>query len=124
MTTKEFKRALALLVKNDYGFEVFNTNKHLFRFSFYHLNSTYNAFCTSVYYGNKWSESTVEWQYATKNKKIEKIVKKVVDFAVEYYQKYGNFDLVEQEIEYYKKLSDMVFEAKYSLNTMFHTEEL
>ncbi len=123
MTTKEFKRAFALLVKNDYGFEVYNANRNLFRFSFYHLNSTYNAFCSSVYFNNKWSESTVNWQYAAENKKIEKIVKKIVDFAVEYYQKYGNFDLVEKEIEYYEKLSDMVFEAKYSINTMFHTEE-
>lgn len=107
----------------DYGFELYNYNNNVIRFSFYHLNSVYNAFCVSVFYRDKWTDPNIELQYADGNKKAEKHAKQIVNSIINLYKLQKNFDLVLSEIEYYKKRADAVFNAKYSIETTLHTEE-
>lgn len=81
---QELKNALYQLVKMDYGFEIYNDNNNLVRFSFYHLGSVYNAFCTAVKVNSEdnFSEPLINWQYATPNKKAEKYACKVVSAII------------------------------------------
>lgn len=121
MTNQQFKNCLYQLVKNDYGFELYNHNDNIIRFSFYHLNSIYNAFCTAVFFNGKWCAPSVNWQHAAENKRIANYVEKIVAFMAEYQKKYGNIEWCINEIEYYSKLADSVFHAKYDVKIMLHT---
>ena len=71
------KNSLYQLLKMDYGFELYNYNENVIRFSFYHLNSVHNAFCTSVYFRDKWSDPQIYIQYATHNARAEKHAKQI-----------------------------------------------
>lgn len=119
---QELKNALFQLVKMDYGFEVYNDNENIVRFSFYHLGSVYNAFCTAVKINGdeKFSEPSVEWQYAMPNKKAEKYAYKVVSAIIQL--KAVKYNGYAEEVEYYKNLSEMVYKAKYSTEVWLHTE--
>lgn len=121
MTNQQFKNCLYQLVKNDYGFEMYNHNDNIIRFSFYHLNSTYNAFCTTVFFNNKWCAPSVNWQYATENKRIANYTEKIVAFMAGYQEKHGNIEWCLNEIEYYSKLANNVFHAKYDIGIVLHT---
>lgn len=117
------KNSLYQLLKMDYGFELYNYNDNMIRFSFYHLNSVYNAFCTSVYFRDKWTEPEINLQYAAGNKNVEKHAKQIVNSIINLYKLQKNFDLALSEIEFYKKRADAVFNAKYSIETILHTED-
>ena len=117
------KNSLYQLLKMDYGFELYNYSDTVIKFSFYHLNSVYNAFCTSIYFQDQWSEPSVNWQYAAKNKDVEKHAKKIVNSIITLYKLQKNFDIALSEIDFYKKRAQAVFDAKYSLTTTLHTEE-
>lgn len=124
MNKKDFKNCLYQMVKNDYGFEIYNNDENIIRFSFYHLNSVYNAFCTSVAINGEFGSPSINWQYAKENKRIAKYAEKIVAFMVEYKQKYGNIEWCEKEIEYYSQLSNAIYKAKYSTKIFLHTENL
>ena len=121
MTNQQFKNCLYQLVKSDYGFELYNHNENIICFSFYHLNSLYNAFCTAVFSNNKWCVPYVDWQYATENKRIANYTKKIVAFMIEYHKNHGNIEWCINEIEYYSKLANNVFHAKYDTEIVLHT---
>lgn len=111
------KSNLYQLVKNDYGFEIYSKSDEYMRFSFYHLNSCYNAFCVvNLTTGESW----LEWQYAKINKKIVSYVQKICDCIVNI-NRLNKFDLVEKEVNYYADLSHAVFKAKYATEIMLHT---
>lgn len=124
MNKREFKVCLYQMVKNDYGFEIYNDDKNIIRFSFYHLNNVYNAFCTSVFFNESWGSPSINWQYANENKRIAKYAEKIVAFMVEYKQKHGNIEWCKNEIEYYSQLSNAIYKAKYSTEIFLHTENL
>lgn len=119
---QELKKTLYQLVKMDYGFGIYNDEENIIRFSFYHLDSVYNAFCTSVKVNNddNFSTPSVEWQYATPNKKAEKYACKVVSAIIALKAK--KRDEYNDEVEYYKNLSEMVYNAKYATKVWLHTE--
>ena len=116
------KKELFQLVKMDYGFEIYTLSETVIRFSFYHLGSVYNAFCTSVFYNGHWTEPGIDWQYATPNKAAEKRAKKIVACLIALHNLKAD-QLSETETAYYKALSEKVFEAKYSIATELHTME-
>ena len=113
------KRELFQLVKMDYGFEIYNMNQNSIRFSFYHLGSVYNAFCSSFYFAGKWSEPGINWQYARENKKAAKHAAAIVECLI--LMQGTADDLAEKEVSYYKTLSSKIFEAKYSIAVELHT---
>ena len=116
---ERLKHELFQLVKMDYGFEIYNVNDTVIKFSFYHLGSVYNAFCTSVFYNGEWGEASINWQYAKSNKAAARHAAAVVDCLV---RLHGTADdLAEKEVEYYKALSDQIFNAKYSTAVELHT---
>lgn len=114
------KSELFQLVKMDYGFEIYNLSESVIRFSFYHLGSVYNAFCTSVFFDGKWSDPAINWQYASENKNAAKHAKKIVSCLVNLHRLKAD-KIAETEVNYYKALSDKVFSAKYSLDVELHT---
>ena len=114
---KYLKSKLFQLVKIDYGFEIYNKNSECIRFSFYHLGSVYNAFCTTVFFNGSWSAPRIEWQYAKQNKTAAELVKEIVICLLAL----QNNAQAEKEVEYYKALSKQVFNAKYSIETQLHT---
>lgn len=111
------KKQLFKLVKMDYGFEIYNKTPELIRFSFYHLGSVYNAFCTTIYFKDAWTAPKIDWQYARPNEKAAQIAKNVLLCLIAL----KNDDRAEQEVLYYKNLSTMVFEAKYNISVELHT---
>ena len=117
------KNSLYQLLKMDYGFELYNYSDAVIKFSFYHLNSVYNAFCTSIYFQDQWSDASISWQYAAQNKDAKKHAKKIVNSIITLYKLQKNFDIALSEIDFYKKRAQAVFDAKYSLTTTLHTEE-
>lgn len=116
-TLQHLKKLLLQLVKMDYGFEIYNKTPELIRFSFYHLGSVYNAFCTTLYFENTWTAPRIDWQYARPNEKAAQIAKEVVLCLLTL----KNDERAEQEVLYYKNLSTMVFEAKYTISVELHT---
>lgn len=116
------KRELFQLVKMDYGFEIYNLSKNVIRFSFYHLGSVYNAFSASFFYADKWSDPGVNWQYARENKAAAKHANTIVNCLINLHR-LGADTISEKEVNYYKELSKKIFEAKYSLSVLLHTEE-
>lgn len=122
MTNQQFKNCLYQLVKNDYGFELYQANDKTIVFSFYHLNSVYNALCSAIQWKKDWYIQNIDWQYCQHNKKIENYVVKIVSFMVEQYRIYKNFDYCEKEVAYYKELSELVYKAKYQIDGVYlHT---
>lgn len=115
------KRELFQLVKMDYGFEIYNLSDNVIRFSFYHLGSVYNAFCTSVYHAEKWTDPGIDWQYARKNETAAKRAKKITQCLVNLHRLNAD-TLAETEVNFYKELSQKIFEAKYSIAVELHTE--
>lgn len=116
---EKLKRELFQLVKMDYGFEIYNMNQTVVRFSFYHLGSVYNALCSSVYFQGKWSEPGVDWQYAQVNKTAAKHAIAITGCLM--LMQGTADDLAEKEVSFYKALSEKVFEAKYSISVELHT---
>lgn len=116
------KQELFQLVKMDYGFEIYNLSDTVIRFSFYHLGSVYNAFCTSVFYNGRWIDPGIDWQYATPNKNAAKRAKKIVNCLIALHNLKADH-ISESETAYYKALSEKVFSAKYSIETELHTLE-
>ncbi len=117
--TEKLRHELFQLVKMDYGFEIYNMNGSAIRFSFYHLGSVYNAFCSTVYFRGEWSSPGIEWQYARENKKAAKHAAAVVACLI---RMQGTADdIAETEVNYYKALSEKVFHAKYSIAVELHT---
>lgn len=115
------KNSLYQLVKMDYGFELYNDEDNIIRFSFYHLNSVYNAFCTAYKNNNRWYNSGISWQYATVNKKAALHAEKIVTACIALRQ-LNKKDLYNSEIEYYKNLSSVIYKAKYSNEVWLHTD--
>jgi hypothetical protein len=111
------KSKLFQLVKIDYGFEIYTQNSELIRFSFYHLGSVYNAFCTTVKFNNQWSAPAIDWQYARENKTAATLAKEIVICLLAM----QSDPRAEKEVEYYKTLSQQVFNAKYSIDIELHT---
>lgn len=116
------KRELFQLVKMDYGFEIYNLSESVIRFSFYHLGSVYNAFCTSVFYNGRWTDPGIDWQYATPNKNAAKRAEKIVKCLIALHQLKADH-ISETETAYYKELSEKVFSAKYAIAVELHTME-
>ena len=107
----------------DYGFELYNYNDNVIRFSFYHLNSVYNAFCTSIYFRDQWTDPEINLQYAAGNKTAEKHAKQIVKSIITLYKLQKNFDIALSEIEFYSKRAKAVFDAKYSIKTALHSDK-
>lgn len=113
------RNELHALLKMDYGIEIYNMNENIIRLSFFHLNSFYNAFCTTLISENGCNPS-FNWQYARINKAVEKRVLRLIN-AVYSLQARHKTELIENEFAYYKTLSDQVFNAKYTTAVMLHT---
>lgn len=114
----EFKESLMQLVRNDYGFKLYNYNENGVRISFFHLNSYHNAFCSMQYQYDK--EPFINWQQATPNKKIGNLVAKIVDYIARYYYLQHNYDFIVNEFKYFEKLSNTIYNAKYSIENNKH----
>lgn len=112
----KFKQKMLTLLKSDYGVELYDYNENFVRISFYHLGSVYNAFCSAFYD----DETSVNWQYAAHNKKVESAVKWITAFCVKCFHDGKHVDFVKSEFEYFKERSAAVFAAKYSIETDLH----
>lgn len=112
---EQFRTALHNLVKMDYGFEAYNWTVNSFRFSFYHLNSCYNAFAVASDYIK--TDVGVEWQYATPNKKAGKYACEIALFVLMHPSKREEYL---KEIEWYAQKAHAIFEAKYSYEVNAH----
>ena len=111
------------LLKMDYKIELYNYNENSIKLSFYHLNSVYNAFVTSVNM-HGWSDSFIDYQYATKNKKATIYARRAINAVIAIYEKEKNFDNIIKEFDFYGERADAVFNAKYNLKTALHSVNL
>lgn len=112
--------SLYALLKMDYKIELYNYNENSIKLSFYHLNSVYNAFVTSVNM-NGWSDSFIDYQYATKNKKATSYARRAISAVIAIYEKEKNFDNITKEFSFYGQRANAVFNAKYDLKTALHS---
>lgn len=113
---EQFRTTLHNLVKMDYGFEAYNWSDNSFRFSFYHLNSCYNAFAVASNYYK--TEVTTEWQYATPNKRAEKYACAIALFCLTNERKR---EWCLKEIDYYAQKAHAIYEAKYDTQITIHS---
>lgn len=112
------KQSLHTLLKMDYTVGIYNNNDNVITLSFNHLNSVYNALA-SVIIDKK--QIIIDYQYTTKNKKVEKIIYKILNYCIDNYKEESDITILEKEILYYKNLAQAVYNSKYSLNTVLHT---
>ena len=119
MNTKQnlsiIRKALFSLLKMDYAAEIYNNTESVFRVSFYHLSSCYNAFCTAskAQANGPWNTPYTEWQYASENKRAETLCTRIVTAGTRIFEKSGSWEPVEREFSYFEPLFAAVFNAKY-----------
>lgn len=112
------KQYLHTLLKMDYTVGIYNYNNNVITLSFNHLNSVYNALASAII--DK-KQIIIDYQYSAKNKKVEKIIYKILNYCIDNYKSYSDIQALENEIIFYKNLAQAVYNSKYSLNTILHT---
>ena len=119
LNSVRFKENLLKAVRMDYKIELYNESDDFFTISFSHLNSVYNGLATvqiSTDYIN------VDFQYHAKNKQIEKIIIDILKYVRVYKKLKKHYNWIIKELEFYNALSDRVYESKYSIDIIIHTE--
>lgn len=112
------KQYLHTLLKMDYTVGIYNYNNNVITLSFNHLNSVYNALASAII--DK-KQIIIDYQYSVKNKKVEKIIYKILNYCINNYKSELDIQTLEKEILYYKNLAQAVYNSKYSLNIVLHT---
>ena len=117
----KLRNILQQIINNDYGIEIYDYSENLIILNFYHLNNVYNALC---YINLKDIRCNyIDWQYAPKNKKIEKLVIRLGNTIKELRIK-NNFDFLINEFAHFKELANNIYNSKYSIELNLYNNEV
>lgn len=110
MLSEKTNRTLKSLLKKDYTVEFWSENNFCFMLSFYHLNSVYNGL---VYIHKKDGRIRVDFQYHQKNKTVEKQLKLLSNYLLEFYNN-NNLDQFKLLLGLNIIEADKIYHEKYS----------
>jgi hypothetical protein len=118
LNSTKFKENVHRLLKMDYTVGLYNYNENIIQISFNHLNSVYNAL---AFIDLKSGKIFFEWNYSRKNKTVENIIIKILEYMKTYYYLKKDLLWIESELLYFKNLAQKIYNCKYALNIEMHT---
>lgn len=119
LNSTRFKEYLHQLLKMDYTVGLYKNNEHIIQVSYSHLNSIYNAL---AFIDLKSGKIFIDRQYTRQNKRVENLIKNILEYCKTFYTLQKNLLWIESEFTFYKNLAQQIYSCKYSLETGLHTQ--